>query len=440
MKRRDFLFASMGVAGGLAASVPARQALRGRLPPSVTDAILGRGLPRGDRPFQGPPEWGQVRSVFPIDRAYIHMAGLFLASHPEPVAEAIERFREALDANPTLEVTQRWGQANETRRAAAAYVGGDANDIALTGSTTMSLAMAIHGSKLPSGSEILHTTHDHFVANQAIEFKAQHAGATIRRVSLYDDDHPEQVSTDLVVSRLQEALRPETRLFLATWVHSKNGVKLPVAEMSRIVDRVNASRNEEEKLIFVVDGVHGFGVENVNVPDLGCDFFAAGTHKWLFGPRGTGILWGNPRSHHRVTPIIPAMASGSGWGGTMSPGGFHAFEHRWALYQAFEFHLSLGKAHVQSRIHGLNTAMKEGLKEMAHVRLYTPLDPSLSSGVVCFDVEGMTPQEVTQRLLRRHRIVSSATPYDPSHARFTPGLLNDEGEVEESLEAVRAMA
>jgi len=37
----------------------------------------------------------------------------------------------------------------------------------------------------------------------------------------------------------------------------------------------------------------------------------------------------------------------------MSPGGFHSFEHRWALAEAFRFHLAIGKARVARRIHEL---------------------------------------------------------------------------------------
>ena len=33
-----------------------------------------------------------------------------------------------------------------------------------------------------------------------------------------------------------------------------------------------------------VDGVHGFAAVNIDLPGLGCDFLATGTHKWLFGP------------------------------------------------------------------------------------------------------------------------------------------------------------
>ena len=77
-----------------------------------------------------------------------------------------------------------------------------------------------------------------------------------------------------------------------TWVHSSTGVRLPVAEYGAAIADLNRRRDRADRVLLCVDGVHGFGAVDVDLPDLGCDFLATGTHKWLFGPRGTGIVWG----------------------------------------------------------------------------------------------------------------------------------------------------
>ena len=81
-----------------------------------------------------------------------------------------------------------------------------------------------------------------------------------------------------------------------------------------------------------------------------------------------------------------------GGGQLMSPGGYKAFDHTWALGSAFDMHASLGKSRIASRVHALQYRTKEGLRKMKHVRLATPMDASLSSGIVCFDVEGCPPR------------------------------------------------
>ena len=64
----------------------------------------------------------------------------------------------------------------------------------------------------------------------------------------------------------------------------------------------------------------------------------------------------------------------------MTPGGFHSFEHRWALAEAFRFHGRIGKRRVAARIHALNRRLKAGLAGMGHVTLITPRSDALSAG------------------------------------------------------------
>ena len=123
----------------------------------------------------------------------------------------------------------------------------------------------------------------------------------------------------------------------------------------------------------------------------------------------------------------------------MTPGGFHSFEHRWALDQAFLFHQALGKSRVTRRIQDLNDQLKQGLAGMRGVTLHTPLSHDLSAGIVCFELSGMSPQQAVTEL-RRRGIVASVTPYATQYARMAPGLLNSEAEMETVLKEIRGLA
>lgn len=397
-----------------------------------------------------PGDWQTLRGLFPLTHDYIQLATFLLASHPKPVSDAIERHRTALDLNPAEYWHQHYQSIDgKVSASAAAYMGGEGRQIALTDSTTMGLAMTYSGIKLNAGDEILQTTHDHYSTDMSIAHRANRTGATVRRVALYDD--PAQVSIADCTERLRKAIGPRTRVVGVTWVHSSTGVKLPIKALAKIVEEANARRNEAEQILFCVDGVHGFGIEDQDISKLGCDFFIAGTHKWIFGPRGTGIIWGSDRGWARTEAVIPSFsASYDVWLGTtkaeqvpvgehMSPGGFHSFEHRWALPEAFKLHLDLGKANVQQRIHQLNTQTKEGLAGMSHVRLYTPKSTELSSGLVCFDVAGMSAVEVVTHMHGKGVIMSN-TPYRESYARFAPSLINNEAEIDRTLAEIHALA
>ena len=120
---------------------------------------------------------------------------------------------------------------------------------------------------------MLTTTHDFYSTEASLELLAKRTGAKVRRVTLYDD--PATASVDELVSRLVAGVGPRTRVVAVTWVHSSTGVRLPIQEMSAALG---------DEVLLCVDGVHGFGAVDVDLPDLGCDFLATGTHKWLFGP------------------------------------------------------------------------------------------------------------------------------------------------------------
>ncbi len=413
--------------------------------------LAGEILPHQPRASASLPldlsTWQAVREQFPLSRDFIHLAGFFLASHPIPVREAIERHRRGLDQDPI----GYWHEHEEKQeaavlRAAAEYLGVNPTEIALTDSTTMGLGLLYGGLTLREGQEILTTTHDHYSTETSLRLRAERTGATVRQIPLYQDLR--HLSKEQLVETLVANIRSNTRVVAVTWVHSSTGLKLPIHEMAVATARINASRAEQDRIIFCVDGVHALGVEDFHLSEVGCDFFIAGTHKWMFGPRGTGLVWGHQRAWPVAQAIIPTFNSQAYemWmkltpskelprSVSMTPGGFHSFEHRWALEEAFKFHQAIGKARVTHRIYELNQQLKQGLGKMSHVALHTPLSQDLSAGIVCFDVAGLTPSQVVERL-RQKDIIGSVAPYATQYARLAPSLLTSTAEIEKTLQEI----
>src|SRR5262245_12926360 len=402
-------------------------------------------------------DWESVRRQFELAPNYIQLALFFVASHPRPVRQAIEQYRAKIDANPLLTVENAlFVQTNEdmplqVSRVMANYIGGDPQDIALTQNTTTGLALLYHGLPLREGDEILTTTHDHYSHHESIRLATGRCGATWRKIPLFDSY--DSISPDQIAERIRKAIGPKTRAVGVTWVHSSSGVRLPIARIAATLKEVNRHRDEKDRVLLMVDGVHGIGVEDPKITALGCDALAAGTHKWLFGPRGTGFVWAKPEVWKRMRPVIPsfsspdlfaawetehepASAARAAW---FSPGGFQAFEHFWALPEAIRFHENIGPARITARTHELNGQMKQGLGRMSRIQLYTPRDENLYAGMVCFVVKGVRPGEVVERLLAQ-RIVASTTPYRVSYARLACNIVNTPQEIETTLRAIRELA
>ena len=449
LSRRRFLTAvAAGMAGGAASPLLPR--LR------AGDGGAGTAAPARLVDAEGAVDWAAVRGEFLLDPDWTHLGSFYLVSHPRPVREAIERYRRRLDENPLwLEQIFRPGPDNPLRRskqALAEYVGGTAADeIALTPNTTTGLALVYNGLRIRPGQEIVTTEHDHYVHHESIRRAAEKRGATVRFVPLYGSGS--QASAGEIVERVRRAVGPRTRALGVTWVHSSTGVKLPVRELAEAVAQANAGRSDDDRCLLVVDGVHGFGVEDVDLPALGADFFAAGTHKWLFAPRGTGMLWGRREAWPHVAPTVPSFdLSAPLWIAWMrreplppteasfvAPGGFVAYEHQFAIPEAVAFHRTLGRARVAARIAELNGRFREGLARMPGVTLHTPRDPRLASGICCFEVAGLATSVVVQRLAER-RIHATGAPYPVSYARVAAGVMNRPEEVETTLSAIRALA
>jgi selenocysteine lyase/cysteine desulfurase len=418
----------------------------------VAGTTLGAGASRGAKNAdRSPASWEAIRQQFAIDYGWMQFAGFLLASHPRPVRDALALYRAELDRNPALVIEDRWMEIEaDVRARAAAFVGGAPDEIALTDSTTMGLGTLYGGIKLRPGQQLLTTAHDHYSTHESLRLRALRDGARLGKVKLFADSA--SATVDEIVGNLLKAVGDRTRVVAITWVHSSTGLKLPVRAIADALAQKNRDRDPGDRALLCVDGVHGFGVETDQPGALGCDFFVAGCHKWLCGPRGTGLIWGKRDAWPEVIPTIPAFEAPSyqAWiegrehaltpsGRLMSPGGFHSFEHRWALPAAFAWQTRIGRERIKARIHALSRTLKEGLAGMRHVRLHTPTSSELSSGIVCFDVKGMEPAEFVKRM-RARRIVASQTPYRVSYPRLAPSLLTSEQDVERVLAAVRELA
>ena len=291
------------------------------------------------------------------------------------------------------------------------------------------------------------STHDFYATHEALRLAAAKVGAQRQRIPLYDD--PPTASAGEIVDRIRAAIRPATRLVALTWVHSSTGVKLPSARSRTHWRGQCAAATPPAGSCSASTRVHGLGAEAAGPAELGCDMFISGTHKWLFGPRGTGIVWIRRDAWDRMTAVIPTFSGPSfgnwfdngnapfvfGLDGT--PGGFHSFEHRWALTDAFGFHQTSASTEWQRG--PLSSRPPQGRScRAAHVGLVTPRDPGLSSGVVCCDVTGRPPARWSKGCGpapdRRER---DAVP-DP-YVRFGPSIVTSPEQVDSAIQALAEM-
>ena len=148
--------------------------------------------------------------------------------------------------------------------------------------------------------------------------------------------------------------------------------------------------------------------------ELGCDFFTSNAHKWLCGPKGTGLFYARPE---RMVELIPAHIGA----GSLSKADLATGEvELWKNGRRFEYgtraHLlfvgvaaslawfeSLGWPNVYAHIAYLSDYLKEEVLARPNLKLLTPRAYEQSAGLVTFVVEGHDAGDVSVYLRRNER-------------------------------------
>src|SRR5206468_842156 len=102
-------------------------------------------------------------------------------------------------------------------------------------------------------------------------------------------------SEDQIVESFRKGIMPQTRVIFCSHVTFSNGVKVPTARLSELAHKHHC--------LMIVDGAQSTGGVPVNVKDLGCDAYASSGHKFVLGPKGTGILYISAQAKDRIKPM-----------------------------------------------------------------------------------------------------------------------------------------
>jgi cysteine desulfurase/selenocysteine lyase len=139
---------------------------------------------------------------------------------------------------------------------------------------------------LKPGDEILITHLEHHANIVPWQMVCEQTGAQLVVVPI---DSRGEVHVDAVLALMS----PRTRLFACAHVSNALGTVLPVR---RLIAAAKA-----RGIVTLIDGAQAVPHLQVNVQDLGCDFYAFSGHK-MFGPTGIGVLYGREQLLERMPP------------------------------------------------------------------------------------------------------------------------------------------
>ena len=253
--------------------------------------------------------------------------------------------------------------AEKTRGIAAGFFGCDIAEMLITTSTTNGMNAIAQGLRLKEGDRILTTDQEHGGGLLCWNWFAKYYGVTVDKIQI----PPGENSTELILDRVKENLKKKTKLISVSHVFSSTGLRVPIAEISSLA-RANGA-------LCIVDGAQAAGAIQVNVKELGCHAYATSGHKWLMGPKGTGLLYLSKEAQDIIRP----MQFEASYKTYNDGNGVVNLACILGLGKAIEYLQSIGIGKVEKHNLSLRNRLYEKLKNHSNAKILSPADGSLAS-------------------------------------------------------------
>jgi cysteine desulfurase/selenocysteine lyase len=254
--------------------------------------------------------------------------------------------------------------------------------------------------RIGAGDEIVLSIMEHHSNIVPWHFLRERQGAVIKWAPVDDDGN-------FLVAEFEKLLTPRTRMVAITQMSNMLGTVVPVKEVVRCA--------HARGIPVLLDGAQAGVHLDVDVQDIGCDFYALTGHK-LYGPTGVGVLYGK---HEHLEAMPPFNG-----GGEMIREVFedritygeppHKFEagtppivQAIGLGAAIDYVNSVGKARIRSHEGALLKYATERLREINSLRIFGAAEDK--GPIISFEVKGAHPHDVATIIDRSGIAVRAGT-------------------------------
>ena len=365
---------------------------------------------------------------FLLEPGLVHLNTGTFGLMPRHVRERMAWATRLFESNPVLQgykdapETVR-GHAEATRTRVGALLNCQADEVLLTHGTADALGQVASSIHFPPGSRVLTSGAEHDAGVECWRWLAARRGGVVDVVPC----PPEEIDTDAIVQRFAQALRAETKVICVSDVIAWTGLRMPIRELSELAHAHGA--------LMVVDGAQATGHVPIDVQEMACDAYAGSGHKWLLGPKGTGLLYVRKDPAQRILPVAwqdgPKVMNES-TGGCPLP-------QMIGLGAAIEDHQRRGPAAELVRNLALRNHLWERLGELDSVMpLGPPPGPQATALLGLRLPDGVDAAKLRSTLLARHRInIRAVDARQWNGLRASLHLYNDGAQVAALVEALR---
>jgi len=242
----------------------------------------------------------RVRRDFPVlartvnGKRLVYLDNAATAQKPHPVLDALTRFYTEYNANIHRAVYTLSEEATAAYEGTRANVQGflgaaERQEIVFVRGTTEAINLVAHSfvrPRLAPGDEVVITAMEHHSNIVPWQIVCGERGARLRVAPMNRDG-------ELLLDQYAALLTPRTRFVSVVHVSNSLGTINPVQEMIRLA--------HARGIPVLVDGAQAVPHMRVDVPQLGCDFYAFSGHK-IYGPTGIGVLYGRAALLEEMPP------------------------------------------------------------------------------------------------------------------------------------------
>ena len=254
--------------------------------------------------------------------------------------------------------------------------------------------------RIKPGDEIVLSIMEHHSNIVPWHFLRERHGAVIKWAPVDEEGN-------FLIEEFEKLLTPRTRMVAITHMSNMLGTLVPVKDVVRLA--------KARGIPVLVDGSQAAVHVDVDVQDIGCDFYAFTGHK-LYGPSGIGVLWGR-------YDLLAAMPPFNG-GGEMIRDVFedritygeppHRFEagtppivQAIGLGAAIDYVNSIGKKRIRAHEAGVSAYAHERLREINSIRIFGSATDK--GPIVSFEMKGAHPHDVATIIDRAGVAVRAGT-------------------------------
>ncbi len=288
--------------------------------------------------------------------------------------------------------------AEKTRRIAASFLGCDLDEMLITTSTTNGMNALAQGLHLKAGDRILATDQEHGGGLHCWNYFAKYYGVIVDKIAI----PPGENNSEQILERFKKQLQKNTKLISVSHVLSSTGLRMPLAEIAALA-RENGS-------ICIVDGAQAAGAIRVNVKELGCHAYATSGHKWLMGPKGTGLLYLSKEAQEMIRPMQFELSHNTYNDGN----GVVHLACILGLGQAIEYLETIGIRSVEEHNISLRNRLYNNLKDLHDAHILSPQQGPLASPMLTL----LLPDRIEKTAFVKMLLEKYKISIRPTHKEF----------------------